>query len=64
MAKQFTVLVSSTNDMSVNEIGELLNLVETRGIVIEEIHPENVIATDYEMEERDSEENTICRVSE
>ncbi len=48
MAKEFTVLVSSTNEMSLNEIGELLNIIETRGIVIEEIHPGDLLAEEVE----------------
>lgn len=53
MPKNFTVLISSTTDISLNDMGKLLNMIETRGIVIEEIHPEDLLATDYEMEQRE-----------
>jgi hypothetical protein len=52
MAKYFTVLISSETDIHLNDMGKLLNMIETRGIVIEEIHEDNLIATEYEMEAR------------
>jgi hypothetical protein len=43
MAQVFTVLISSEADISLDAMGKLLNMIETRGIVIEEIHGENLL---------------------
>lgn len=43
MATEFTVLISSETDISLDDMGKLLNMIETRGIVIEELHGENLL---------------------
>jgi hypothetical protein len=46
MANWFTVVISSTEEISLNAMGKLLNMIETRGITIEEIHPDRLVVDD------------------
>ena len=59
MAKEFTVVISSDTDISLDDMGKLLNMIETRGIVIEEIYPDRIVSDDgdtYWASEEDDED--------
>lgn len=49
MARQFTAVISSDTDISLEDMGKLLNMIETRGIVIEELFPDRIVSDDGDL---------------